>query len=133
MATTIKEDADAQVTFEDQQKINKFARTNVKLQDIKEELKAKQKELENLEFAEEELMMQEGDDAPIPYQVGEVFISISSEETNQMLEKAKEETKREMSELEKLVEANKKTLQDLKVELYAKFGTNINLEAEEDS
>ncbi|KAH3778699.1 hypothetical protein DPMN_180169 [Dreissena polymorpha] len=67
MATTIKEDADAQVTFEDQQKINKFARTNVKLQDIKEELKAKQKELENLEFAEEELMMQEGDDAPIPY------------------------------------------------------------------
>ncbi|KAH3778700.1 hypothetical protein DPMN_180170 [Dreissena polymorpha] len=50
-----------------------------------------------------------------------------------MLEKAKEETKREMSELEKLVEANKKTLQDLKVELYAKFGTNINLEAEEDS
>lgn len=35
------QDADAQVTFEDQQKINKFARCNVKLQDIKEELKAK--------------------------------------------------------------------------------------------
>jgi len=29
------------VTFEDQQKINKFARTNVKLQDAKEELKNK--------------------------------------------------------------------------------------------
>jgi hypothetical protein len=37
----IFQDADAQVTFEDQQKINKFARNNSKLQDIKEELKAK--------------------------------------------------------------------------------------------
>ena len=35
-------DSDAQVTLEDQQKINKFARHNAKLQDIKEELKQKE-------------------------------------------------------------------------------------------
>ena len=34
-------DSDAQVTLEDQQKINKFARHNAKLQDIKEEFKQK--------------------------------------------------------------------------------------------
>ena len=36
------QDVDAQVTFEDQQKINKFARCNHRLQDVKEELAAKQ-------------------------------------------------------------------------------------------
>ncbi|XP_060560503.1 prefoldin subunit 4-like [Ruditapes philippinarum] len=133
MATTIKDmDADAQVTFEDQQKINKFARNNSKLQDIKEELKAKKKELENLEFAEEELMMLESDDSLIPYQVGEVFISVDSDETNSMLEKAKQATREHMETLEKRATEHKKTLQDLKVQLYAKFGTNINLEEEED-
>ena len=35
------QDVEAQVTFEDQQKINKFARCNHKLQDAKEELAAK--------------------------------------------------------------------------------------------
>ncbi|XP_053402060.1 prefoldin subunit 4-like [Mercenaria mercenaria] len=133
MATSIKEDADVQVTFEDQQKINKFARSIAKLQDIKEELKAKKKELENLEFAEEELMMLDSDDTPIPYQVGEVFISVDSDETNTMLEKAKQSTREHMENLEKRAGEHKKTLQDLKVQLYAKFGTNINLEEEEDS
>lgn len=37
----IQGDSDAQVTLDDQQKINKFARHNAKLQDIKEELKQK--------------------------------------------------------------------------------------------
>lgn len=35
---SFKNDSDAQVTLEDQQKINKFARHNAKMQDLKEEL-----------------------------------------------------------------------------------------------
>jgi prefoldin subunit 4 len=66
------------------------------------------------------------------YQVGEVFISVDSDETNSMLEKAKQATREHMETLEKLATEHKKTLQDLKVQLYAKFGTNINLEEEED-
>lgn len=49
-----------------------------------------------------------------------------------MLEKAKEATRKDMEALEKRAGEHKKTLQDLKVQLYAKFGTNINLEEEED-
>ena len=41
------QDADAQVTFEDQQKINKFARTNNKLQDLKEEHEKKKVYINN--------------------------------------------------------------------------------------
>jgi len=35
------QDSDVHVTYEDQQKINLFARTNARLQDLKEELDAK--------------------------------------------------------------------------------------------
>jgi prefoldin subunit 4 len=37
----------------------------------------------------------------------------------------------EMSELEKRCVEHRNTLTDLKVHLYAKFGNNINLEAED--
>ena len=68
----------------------------------------------------------------ITYQIGEVFVSMDTDETTEMIEKAKETTKEEIKALEAQAENHKKILQDLKVELYAKFGTNINLEAEED-
>lgn len=35
-------DSDVHITFEEQQKINKFARQNAKLEDFKEELRIKQ-------------------------------------------------------------------------------------------
>ncbi|KAI8790097.1 prefoldin subunit 4 [Biomphalaria pfeifferi] len=66
MAASMK-DSDAQVTYEDQQKINRFARTNSRLMDFKEELAAKEKEFENLKDAEDELLMAEGDSDVVPY------------------------------------------------------------------
>ena len=50
-----------------------------------------------------------------------------------MLEKAKSDLNDEMKNLEKHCTEHKKILQELKVELYAKFGNEINLEAEDDS
>ncbi|XP_067651560.1 prefoldin subunit 4-like isoform X2 [Haliotis asinina] len=132
MATLKDTDSDAQVTFEDQQKINKFARHNAKLQDIKEELTTKKKDLQNLEDAADELMLQDEEDGAIPYQIGEVFVSSTVEEANEMIEKAKESTQKAIEELEERAETHKKVLSDLKVQLYAKFGNNINLEAEDD-
>ena len=49
-----------------------------------------------------------------------------------MVEAAKEATHCEIKELEERAESHKTVLSDLKVQLYAKFGKNINLEAEED-
>ncbi|XP_046563406.1 prefoldin subunit 4-like [Haliotis rubra] len=132
MATLKDTESDAQVTFEDQQKINKFARHNAKLQDIKEELTTKKKDLQNLEDAADELILQDGEDGAIPYQIGEVFVSSTVDEANEMIEKAKESTQKAIEELEERAETHKKVLSDLKVQLYAKFGNNINLEAEDD-
>ncbi len=48
-----------------------------------------QKSLQNLEDASDDLMMCEDDTLLIPYQIGDVFISHSQEETQEMLEAAK--------------------------------------------
>ncbi|XP_029420402.1 prefoldin subunit 4 isoform X2 [Nannospalax galili] len=67
----------------------------------------------------------------IPYQIGDVFISHSQEETQDMLEEAKKTLQEEIDTLECRVASIQRVLADLKVQLYAKFGSNINLEADE--
>ena len=57
----------------------------------------------------------------------------SIEDTTQMLEDTKNNLAVEITAMEEKSEGHKKILADLKAKLYAKFGTNINLEAEDDS
>ncbi|MXQ86591.1 hypothetical protein E5288_WYG012995 [Bos mutus] len=122
---------DVNVTFEDQQKINKFARNTSRITELKEEIEVKKKQLQNLEDACEDIMLADDDCLMIPYQIGDVFISHSQEETQEMLEEAKKNLQEEIDALESRVESIQRVLADLKVQLYAKFGSNINLEADE--
>lgn len=48
-----------------------------------------QKSLQNLQDASDDLMMAEDDTLLVPYQIGDVFISHTQEETQEMLEAAK--------------------------------------------
>ncbi|KAM8920122.1 prefoldin subunit 4 isoform 1-T1 [Lycaon pictus] len=122
---------DVNVTFEDQQKINKFARNTSRITELKEEIEIKKKQLQNLEDACEDIMLADDDCLMIPYQIGDVFISHSQEETQEMLEEAKKNLQEEIDALEARVESIQRVLADLKVQLYAKFGSNINLEADD--
>ncbi|XP_044208030.1 prefoldin subunit 4 isoform X1 [Thunnus albacares] len=135
MAATMKGPVaveDVNVTFEDQQKINKFARNTSRMTELKNEIEAKKKKsLQNLQDASDDLMMFDDDSLLIPYQIGDVFISHTQEETQEMLEAAKEKLEQEVKGLEERVSAIQQVLGDLKVQLYAKFGNNINLEADE--
>ncbi|CAG5128481.1 unnamed protein product [Candidula unifasciata] len=128
MAATVK-DGDIHVTFEDQQKINRFARTNARLVDVKEELSAKEKELENLTYAEEEIMLLDADSDTI----GEVLVEMTIEEAQAALEKAKETCLEEIAALKENAESHKQILGELKTQLYAKFGSNINLDLDDES
>lgn len=74
------QDSDVHISYEDQQKINKFARLNAKVDDIKDELKVKQNDMKNFEEAVEELSLAD-DSEKIPYLVGEVFFCQSLEDT----------------------------------------------------
>ncbi|CAB1330045.1 unnamed protein product, partial [Coregonus sp. 'balchen'] len=96
---------DVNVTFEDQKKINTFARNTNRMTEFKDEIEAKK--------------------------IGDVFISHTQEETQEMLEAAKELLQQEIKDLERKVSTIQQVLGDLKVQLYAKFGNNINLEADE--
>ncbi|XP_008317277.1 prefoldin subunit 4 isoform X2 [Cynoglossus semilaevis] len=134
MAATVKGPVaveDVNVTFEDQQKINKFARNTSRMTELKGEIEAKKKSLQNLQDASDDLMMLDDDALMIPYQIGDVFVSHTQEETQEMLEAAKEAKEQEVRGLEGQVSAIQQVLSDLKVQLYAKFGNNINLEADE--
>uniref|UniRef100_A0A4W3JK10 Prefoldin subunit 4 n=1 Tax=Callorhinchus milii TaxID=7868 RepID=A0A4W3JK10_CALMI len=128
---TIYRIEDVNVTFEDQQKINKFARNNNRLIELKEEIEVKKKQLQNLEDASDDILMLDEDSLLVPYQIGEVFISHSQDETQEMLEAAKQCLQDEIQSLQSRVEAIQQVLSDLKVQLYAKFGNNINLEADD--
>ncbi|XP_034528854.1 prefoldin subunit 4-like [Notolabrus celidotus] len=134
MAATMKGPVaveDVNVTFEDQQKINKFARNTNRMTELKKEIEAKRKSLQNLQDASDDLMMFDDDTLLVPYQIGDVFINHAQEETQEMLEAAKEALELEVKGLEGRVTAIQELLGDLKIQLYAKFGNNINLEADE--
>ncbi|XP_053994891.1 prefoldin subunit 4 [Hylaeus anthracinus] len=124
-------DSDVYITYDDQLKINKFARQNAKMEDLKEELKVKQNELKNLEDACDEIVLLD-DDAKIPYYIGEVFIYKDLETTQNYLDEIKEKKKMEITNIESRCADLKNIMSELKTQLYAKFGSRINLEAEED-
>ena len=62
--------------------------------------------------------------------MGEAFVHMTEEETQEELEKAKEKLQEELTKLKTSAEAIEGVMTQLKVQLYNKFGDNINLEAE---
>ena len=65
------------------------------------------------------------------YQVGEVFIHMSEQQTQDALERAKTDIEEELTKLRTGCDEIQRILMDLKVQLYAKFGDNINLETDD--
>ena len=127
-------DKDIHILLEDQQKINKFARQNQRLEDIKDELKAKENEIVTIKDAttdveELELTCEEGE--KVPYLVGEIFVMETPTDVQTLLEERKMELEQEVKGLEEKATAIRVVMSDLKTHLYAKFGDAINLEADE--
>jgi len=129
---TFQPDSDVHITFDDQQKINKFARLNARVEEYREELKSKETLLKNLEDASEELLLLDEDDCPnLPYLSGETFLLYNLETVQNHLEMLKKSVGKDMKTIETKIKDNLSIMSDLKTHLYGKFGNNINLEAEE--
>lgn len=127
-------DKDIHISLEDQQKINKFARQNQKLEDIKDDIKARENEIVTLTDAAsdvEELSLTMDDDEKVPYLVGEIFVLEAPDVVQTLLEKRKGETQDEVKALEVRATGIKSIMSDLKTHLYAKFGDAINLESDD--
>lgn len=119
------------VSKEDQQKINQFARLNARLEDIKEDSSNKTNELKNFEDALSEMEMKvledEGD--RLHLQVGDIMANLDPDTTQKWLEEKIEALKRSLADLDTRREKIVEEMSELKAHLYARFGNNIHLES----
>lgn len=68
------------------------------------------------------------DQCPRRYKIGDAFFHIPLDQAQEMLEAATTKIDEETSELEDKIGSVREEMQQLKVELYARFGKQINLE-----
>lgn len=80
----------ADVSFEDQQKINTFSRLNLKISDLQAQVAAKKRAAEDFEEAGNEVMLL--DDETVPFVVGECMAHLPREDVEERLQKC-EKTK----------------------------------------
>ena len=59
-----------------------------------------------------------------------MLVHLNAEDTQKFLQKQREQVTEELKELNGQIESIQRVMSDLKVQLYAKFGDNINLEAD---
>lgn len=111
-------------------KINKFAKYNANLEDLKDELQIKKNDLKNLEEAADEIELFD-EDEQIPFVFGEVFISHNLSTTQELIKDAKEKKLKEIEAIQEKCKQIQESMSDLKAQLYLRFGTNIYLENDE--
>eukprot|EP00741_Cyanophora_paradoxa_P021479 tig00021357_g20735.t1 len=121
--------ADPEVTRQDQQNINAFNRLNQRFHELEDELKAKKDELQNLEDASSDLMMCDDDDI-VKYQMGEAFVDVKASVAQELVDKSKERVQGQVDTLVDSIASAKSKMEELKKTLYGKFGNAINLEEE---
>ncbi|KAH8269974.1 hypothetical protein KR018_001263 [Drosophila ironensis] len=121
---------DVHISFEDQQRINRFAKHNARMDDLKVELEMKRNELKSVEEALEEIELFD-EDEDIPFLVGEIFLTHKTATTQTMLQETKEMVQKEIAAIEATGKAIKAEMDDLKANLYQRFGSNISLESDD--
>ncbi|KAJ6784104.1 hypothetical protein PWT90_08582 [Aphanocladium album] len=148
-----KEDENAgqevEVRREDQDKINRFSRLHQRELLLEEELKsknvgdttfwwcngltdgiAKQKEKEELDDLSTELELADEDEKIHyhRYKIGDAFFHLPLEQAQEMLSTATNRIEEDTGVLEEKISTIKEQMTELKVDLYARFGKQINLE-----
>lgn len=128
--------SDIPVTFEDQQKINRFARLNARMEEIKDELKGKKVVIQNMDDALSDITAAEleadDDSEGVRIMEGEVFVAFDFSNATEWIEAKKKKVESEAETLNSSIETIKEEMNELKTALYARFGKdNINLESDE--
>jgi len=124
---------DIVVTYEDQSKINKFASHNAKLEELRDELSLKEKEMNNIEDALKEVeLLSISDETEVQLLEGEIFVKFNLDQAEEWILAKKKEVSQEVDRLREEAEQLKEEMNELKVALYSKFGrNNINLESDD--
>ncbi|KAK7269195.1 hypothetical protein RIF29_21913 [Crotalaria pallida] len=118
--------SETEVTWEDQQNINKFGRLNNRFHELEDEIKIAKETNENFEDASNELILT--DEEVVRFQIGEVFAHVPKDEVENRIEEMKEVTSQKLEKLEEEKESVLAQMSELKKILYGKFKDSINLE-----
>ncbi|SCU80093.1 LAMI_0B00782g1_1 [Lachancea mirantina] len=116
-----------QVLFEDQQRINEFSKLIMRKDATAQELSNVKQEKEYLDDVSLEIELID-EDEQIQYKIGEAFVFMKQSQIVEQLEKDSERFDRMIEELEDKESQIDSRISELKTQLYAKFGDNINLE-----
>ncbi|KAI8897229.1 Prefoldin beta-like protein [Globomyces pollinis-pini] len=122
-----KDEVDVEVTWEDQNNINKFSKLNARLDVLEEELKTKTTEKEYLDDLVMELELADEDEL-IPYRIGDSFVSLSLEQCQERIESEQSDIVKQVDDYQNDVNSIHSEMAKLKAMLYGKFGNSINLE-----
>ncbi|XP_043690528.1 probable prefoldin subunit 4 [Telopea speciosissima] len=120
--------SETEVTWEDQQNINKFGRLNNRFHELEDEIRFAKETNENLEDASNELILT--DEEVVRFQIGEVFAHMPKEEVESRIEQMQEVNCKNLEKLEEEKDSVLAQMAELKKILYGKFKDSINLEEE---
>eukprot|EP00474_Spongospora_subterranea_P008757 CRZ09215.1 hypothetical protein [Spongospora subterranea] len=115
------------VAWEDQKRINRFGKLNLKHEEIMDELKTEQKKMEEFKDAQAaiETAMDDGD---LMVNFGAIFVESTEDEAAEYIRKSSEAISAKIQREQSMLNAIEREMQELKAALYAKFGSSINLE-----
>lgn len=116
-----------EVSWEDQQKINKFSTLINKKDEQLETLRKLKVEKEYLDDLSLEIELLD-EDEKVQYKVGEVFVFMKVERVVEKIERDNEVLGEKIGAIEATVDEFDEQLDTYKTQLYARFGNNINLE-----
>ncbi|KAF9449652.1 Prefoldin, subunit 4 [Macrolepiota fuliginosa MF-IS2] len=122
-----EEDDAAEVTWEDQQRINTFSRLNTRVRALEDKLEDIKQQKEALDDLSTELELAD-EDEPVLYKIGETFLHMSQPKALKRLERDQRDVDERFTKTAEEVNEIENQMKELKVLLYAKFGKAINLE-----
>ena len=105
-----------------------FGTNNSRIAEIKDDLEVVKKDLDNLDDAEQELMLVEGDEDKLCLKLGDGFVECEEDYVTEYIEKKKEAAEGERDKLSAELAGLAARQMELKKVLYGRFGKNINLE-----
>ena len=119
--------ADVEVRREDQVQINEFGRLNAKLHEKRDDRALLQKMIEELEDGSTELALNEDDNVKLMLG-GESFIDVTEDYATEYVDRETERLQKDLEAIDDVIATITSRQKDLKAILYARFGTDINLE-----
>lgn len=114
------------VAWEDQRNLCTFGRMNRRFQELDVEVRRRKADLEKLNDAADEILI--ADD--VKYVFGESFVALDADDVSSLIDAKKESIEGELKTLSDEKDFLEKAMNQLKSQLYAKFGSQVYLENE---